>query len=62
VRRGQLSEHPVVLDESEEGILMRTEARHSEVFDEEWRGHLRAAPEDLRLIITQDRIYLEKVH
>lgn len=61
VRRGQLSEHPVVLDESEEGILMKTEARDSEVFDEEWRGYLRGDPEDLRIIITQDRIYLEKV-
>lgn len=61
VRRGQLSEHPVVLDEGEESILMKTEARDSEVFDNEWRGYLRGDPEDLRIIITQDRIYLEKV-
>ena len=61
VRRGQLSEHPAVLDEIEEGILLRTDARNSEVFDREWRGlHLRGSPDDLHVVITQDRIYVEK--
>jgi len=61
VRRGQLSEHPAVLDETEEGIVLRTDARNSEVFDREWRGYLHGSPEDLQIVITQDRIYLEKV-
>lgn len=60
VRRGQLSEHPVVIEERENGILLRTEARDSEVFTEEWRDYLNNSPEDLQLVITQDRIYLEK--
>jgi hypothetical protein len=61
IRRGQLSEHPVVLDEVDEGIVLRTDARDSEVFDREWRDYLRGSPKDLQMIITQDRIYLEKV-
>jgi hypothetical protein len=61
IRRGQLSEHPVVLDEVDDGIVLRTDARESEVFDREWRGYLRSSPKDLQMIITQDRIYLEKV-
>ena len=61
VRRGQLSEHPAILDEAEDGIILRTDASGSEVFDREWRGYLRGAPDDLHVVITQDRIYLEKV-
>jgi hypothetical protein len=60
VRRGQLSEHPAVLDEVEDGIVVRTDARESEVFDREWRSYLRGSPDDLQVVITQDRIYLEK--
>jgi hypothetical protein len=60
VRRGQLSEHPAVLDEVEDGILLRTDARDSEVFDREWRGLMRGSPDDLHVVVTQDRIYLEK--
>lgn len=60
VRRGQLSEHPVVLDEQDSGIVLKTDARNSEVFNKEWRDYLHGSPEDLQLIITQDRIYLEK--
>ena len=60
VRRGQLSEHSVVLEEGDGGIVLKTDARGSEVFAEEWRGYLNGAPEDLQLVITQDRIYLEK--
>jgi hypothetical protein len=61
VRRGKLSEHPAVLEETEGGIVLRTDARDSEVFDREWRHYLRGSPEDLQVVITQDRIYLEKV-
>ena len=61
VRRGQLSEHPAVLEETEDGIVLKTEARDSEVFAREWRHYLRRSPEDLQVVITQDRIYLEKV-
>ena len=61
VRRGRLSEHPVVLDENEAGIVLITDARESEVFANEWRNYLRRNPEDLQIVITQDCIYLEKV-
>jgi hypothetical protein len=61
VRRGQLSEHPAVLDETEDGMVIRTEAGNSEVFDREWRGYLRGSPGDLQVVITRDRIYLEKI-
>ncbi len=60
VRRGQLSEHPVVLDETEDGIILKTDARDSDVFHRAWRGYVRGSPDDLHIIITQDRIYLEK--
>lgn len=60
VRRGQLSEHRVVLEEVDEGVVLKTDAPASEVFDREWRGYLQASPEDLQLVITRDRIYLEK--
>ena len=62
VRRGQLSEHPAVLDETEEGIVLKTDAKDSEVFDREWRRYLRGSPTNLQVAITQDRIYLEKIH
>ena len=61
VRRGQLSEHPAVLGETEDGILLKTDARDSEVFDREWREYLGVSPDDLQVVITQDRIYVEKV-
>jgi hypothetical protein len=61
VRRGQLSEHPAVLDVTEEGIILKTDAMNSEVFDREWRSYLRGSPDDLQVVITQDRIYLEKI-
>ena len=60
VRRGQLSEHPVVLEARENGILLKTEAKESEVFTQEWHDYLNSSPEDLQLVVTQDRIYLEK--
>ncbi len=62
VRRGQLSEHSAVLDETEEGIVLKTDAKDSDVFDREWRGYLRSSPTNLQIVITQDRIYLEKIH
>jgi hypothetical protein len=61
VRRGKLSEHRVVLDENETGMVLMTDARESDVFVNEWRDYLRRNPEDLQLVVTQDRIYLEKV-
>ncbi len=61
VRRGRLSEHSVVLDENDSGILLITDAHESEVFANEWREYLRRAPQDLQMVVTQDRIYLEKV-
>ena len=60
VRRGRLSEHPVVLDEDGSGIVLVTDACSSDVFVNEWRDYLRQDPRDLRLVVTQDRIYLEK--
>lgn len=61
VRRGQLSEHPAILEEAPDGVLIRTDAQTSDVFVREWRGYLRNAPEDLQIVITRDRIYLEKI-
>ena len=60
IRRGQISEHPVVLDEEGGDIVLKTDAQASEIFNKEWRNYLRILPEDLQLIITRDRIYLEK--
>ena len=61
VRRGKLSEHRVVLDENETGMVLMTDARESDVIVNEWRDYLRRNQEDLQLVVTQDRIYLEKV-
>ena len=61
VRRGQLSEHQAVLDETEGGIVLKTDAKDSDVFDREWRDYLRGSPSNLQVIITQDRIYVEKI-
>jgi hypothetical protein len=61
VRRGQLSEHPAIVEETEDGIVLRTDATDSEVFDREWREYLGGSPEQLQVVITQDRIYVEKV-
>jgi hypothetical protein len=40
--------------------VLRTDAGRSEVFDREWRRYVGASPDDLQVVITQDRIYLEK--
>src|ERR671910_1202362 len=61
VRRGRLSEHPVVLEANEVGIVLRTDAHESEVFANEWRSYLDRNPQDLQIVVTQDRIYLEKI-
>ena len=44
VRRGQVSEHPVVIEESGSGILLKTDLGDSDVFAREWRSYLGAAP------------------
>ena len=62
VRRGRISEHPVVLDENESGIVLATDASESDIFAKEWRDYLHRNLGDLQIVITQDRIYLEKVH
>ncbi len=62
VRRGRLSEHTAVLDENDNGLVLITDGLNSEVFTNEWRSYLRRNPQDLQVVITQDRIYLEKVH
>ena len=61
VHQTMISEHPVVLDENEIAIVLVTEARDYAVFVNEWRDYLRRNPEDLQIVVTQDRIYLEKV-
>src|ERR671917_258426 len=58
VRRGRLSEHAVVLEEADGKIVLDTDAPRSEVFKKEWSEYLQKSPEDLRIVITQDRIYL----
>lgn len=61
VRRGRLSEHPVSMEESDRGLLLVTDAIGSDVFDKEWRHLLGRESGDVRMIVTQDRIYLEKI-
>ncbi|MDQ3507038.1 MAG: hypothetical protein M3494_03340 [Actinomycetota bacterium] len=61
VRRGHVSEHPATLDLISGGIAINTDAWKSNVFKQEWRGYVGASPEDLQVVITQDRIYVEKV-
>ena len=60
VRRGQLSEHPAILELVDDGIVLRMDVRDSEVFHREWRSYLQGVPDDLQVVITQDRIYVEK--
>lgn len=65
VRRGQLSEHPVILEEAkladdQSGLVLRTDAAGSDVFRSEWQKHLDGPPENLRIVVTRERIYLEK--
>jgi hypothetical protein len=62
VRRGNISEHPATLDLIDGGIAIRTRASGSDVFEQEWRSYIGASPEDLQVVITQDRIYVEKIH
>lgn len=61
VRKGNLSEHPVTLEECEDGLVLKTEANNSDIFEREWRRFLGRSAEDLQVVVTQDRIYLEKV-
>lgn len=62
VRRGRLSEHPAVLEATDGRIILSTDASNSEVFANEWREYVDQRPESLRVVITQDRIYVEKAH
>ncbi|WP_273846236.1 hypothetical protein [Rubrobacter calidifluminis] len=62
VRRGELSEHRAVLREIEGGILIETDAAGSEVFEQRWREYLKRSPAEVHLVITRDRIYVEKAH
>lgn len=61
LRRGLISEHPAVIEEVDGAILLKTKAGTSEVFEREWRPYLRGASEDLRMIVTGNRIYVQKV-
>lgn len=60
VRRGELSEHTAVLDVDEDGLILRTDAARSEVFERGWRDYLGNSSENLRIVVTSERIYLEK--
>jgi hypothetical protein len=44
----------------DDGIVLRMDVRDSEVFHREWRSYLQGVPDDLQVVITQDRIYVEK--
>lgn len=61
VRRGHISEHPVTLQSNEQGLILETDAQDSEIFDREWRDYVGRSTEDLQVVVTEDRIYLEKV-
>ena len=60
VRRGHLSEHRAVLEKSDDGFVIETDAQGSEIFESEWSDYLGRQPEALRLIVTRERIYLER--
>lgn len=60
VRRGELSEHAVVLEENDDGLALKTDALRSEVFRDEWQDYLGRSPGELRIVVTRERIYLEK--
>lgn len=65
VRRGQLSEHPVILEtanleDEQSGLVLRTDAVGSDVFRSEWQKHLGDSADNLRIVVTRERIYLEK--
>lgn len=62
VRRGELSEHQAVIEEGNGRIVLATDAPTSDVFRSEWSGYLRQRPRDLKMVVTRDRIYLEKAH
>lgn len=62
VRRGHISEHPATLEENDGGIVLKTDAHQSDIFDREWRGYVGRSPNDLRVVVTRDRIYLERNH
>lgn len=61
IRRGDISEHAAALDESEEGLILKTEAQTSGIFDREWRSYVGRSSEGLQVVVTEDRIYLEKI-
>ena len=61
VRRGRLSEHPVILEGNDRGITLVTDASDSDVFVKEWQHLVGSTSGEVRMIVTQDRIYLEKV-
>lgn len=60
IRRSRLSEHSAVMEETEDGIVLKTQASSSKMFDKEWRSYLGGSPEDLRMVMTRERIYVEK--
>ncbi|MGF1471551.1 MAG: hypothetical protein ACFB50_07405 [Rubrobacteraceae bacterium] len=60
VRRGHASEHPVILEENDAGLVLQTDAHLSEVFAREWRAHVGQPPDSLQVVVTQDRIYVER--
>lgn len=61
LRRGLISEHPTVMKEIDGAILLKTQAKSSEIFEKEWRPYLRGSPGNLKIIVTAKRIYVEKV-
>lgn len=62
VRRGQVSEHPVVMTLGKDALTLKTDIADSEVFSRGWRSYLDGSEDDLQLVVTQDRIYLEKLN
>lgn len=60
VRRGELSEHTAALDVSADGLTLRTDAANSKVFERGWSDYL-GDSENLRIVVTRERIYLEKI-
>ncbi len=61
VRRGQLSEHPAVLDETEDGIVLQDRRQGLGGLRPRVARLPARLADDLQVVITQDRIYLEKI-
>lgn len=61
IRRGdQVTEHSAVLSLADDRLVIVSDATSSEVLLRDWTEYVDALPESLHIVVTPDRIYLEK--